>query len=139
MWAFISWNDQAFYDQFYDGLQENVKDGLANVEIWATTLEELIQKAQKIDNCITECISEKKSTHKTASLSLNRKPLIFFSNQLWPVVTVSAPWWLAPTALRIQPPTPNQLQVPTFTADGMTLMELDVGYQEDFQLKLTPE
>ena len=79
--AFISWNDQAFYDQFYDGLQENVKDGLANVEIKPMMLEELIQKAQEIDNRIVKRISEKKSAYGTTSLPLSRKPLVVSSVQ----------------------------------------------------------
>lgn len=82
--AFISWNDQAFYDQFYDGLQENVKDGLANVEIKPTTLEELIRKAQEIDNRIAERISGKKSAYGTTSLPLSRKPLVASSVQSRP-------------------------------------------------------
>jgi hypothetical protein len=61
--AFISWNDRAFYDQFYDGLREDVKDGLATLETGANTLEELIQKAQRIDNRIAERISEKIFSH----------------------------------------------------------------------------
>jgi hypothetical protein len=61
--AFIAWNDQAFYDQFYHGLLENVKDGLATVETRANTLEELIQKAQRIDNRIAERISERRFSH----------------------------------------------------------------------------
>ena len=61
--AFISWNDQAFYDQFYDGLRENIKDGLATLETRANTLEELIQKAQRIDNRIAERISKKRFSH----------------------------------------------------------------------------
>ena len=136
--AFISWNDQAFYDQFYDGLRENVKDGLANAEIRATTLEELIQKAQKIDNRIAERISEKKSAHGTASLPPSRKPLAS-SDQPRPVAAVPAPWRPAPTAPRTQPPTPSRLQVPAFTADGTTPMELDAGRRGGFRPKLTPE
>jgi hypothetical protein len=61
--AFISWNDQAFYDQFYDGLRENVKDALANLETGVKTLEDLIQTMQRIDNRIAERIREKRFSH----------------------------------------------------------------------------
>jgi hypothetical protein len=61
--AFISWNDQAFYDQFYDGLRENVKDALATLETGVNTLEELIQTTQRIDNRIAERMREKRFSH----------------------------------------------------------------------------
>jgi len=135
--AFISWNDQAFYDQFYDGLRENVKDGLANAETKPTTLEELIRKAQTIDNRIAERISEKRSAHSTASLPPGRKSLV--SDQPRPVATAPTPWRPTTAVSRIQTPTPSQPHVPAFTADGTTPMELDAGRRGGFRPKLTPE
>src|SRR5438034_3641016 len=62
--AYITWNDQALFDRFYEGLRENVKDGLVyeNPENpHPTLLEDLISAALRIDGRIYERILERKS------------------------------------------------------------------------------
>jgi hypothetical protein len=128
--AFISWNDQAFYDQFYDGLRENVKDGLAHAETKPNTLEELIQKTQRIDNRIAERISEKKSPHASSSLAAIRKPSTP-SGPSRPAAPTPKPSTPAPSSQTAQPP--------ALATDGTTPMELNSGRHGGFRSKLTPE
>ncbi|SAM82149.1 uncharacterized protein UBRO_12877 [Ustilago bromivora] len=55
----LNWGKDAMAWFFYQGLKENVKDNLS-CSVKPTKLEALIQRSLKIDNCITEWISEKK-------------------------------------------------------------------------------
>jgi hypothetical protein len=62
--SYIDWNDKAFYDSFYEGLQDDVKDNLVLLETRPHDLDSLIQKSQQIDIRIAERIIERKSnTH----------------------------------------------------------------------------
>src|SRR5436190_14028837 len=106
--AYITWNDQALFDQFYEGLSENVKDGLVHENPRPTLLEDLISAALRIDVRIYERILERKSASaRQGSTSRHR--------------TVSRPTTSAP------PPTLHQSVPPTQTNahDASTPMELD--------------
>src|SRR5438477_12388266 len=59
--AYITWNDQALFDRFYDGLRDNVKDGLVHENPRPILLETLISAALRIDAHIYERILERKS------------------------------------------------------------------------------
>src|SRR5205814_5130027 len=60
--AYIAWNDQALFDRFYEGLRDNVKDGLVHENPRPALLETLISAALRIDACIYERILERKTT-----------------------------------------------------------------------------
>src|SRR5436190_13091535 len=115
--AYITWNDQAVFDRFYEGLCENVKDGLVHENPRPTLLEDLISAALRIDGRIYEHILERKSASARHG-STSRQS------------TVSRPTTSAP------PPTLHQSVPPTRTNahDASTPMELD--QQQD---PLSPE
>ena len=106
--AYITWNDQALFDRFYEGLRENVKDGLVHENPRPTLLEDLISAALRIDGRIYERILERKSASARQG-STSRQS------------TVSRPTTSAP------PPTLHQSVPPTRTNahDASTPMELD--------------
>ena len=60
--AYISWNDQALLNRFYNSLHDNVKDGLVHENPHPILLETLILAAHHIDTHIYECILERKAT-----------------------------------------------------------------------------
>src|SRR5436190_2288326 len=60
--AYITWNDQALFDRFYEGLRDNVKDGLVHENPRPALLETLISAALRIDARIYERILERKTT-----------------------------------------------------------------------------
>jgi len=60
--AYIAWNDQALFDRFYEGLRDNVKDGLVHENPRPALLETLISAALRIDARIYERILERKTT-----------------------------------------------------------------------------
>src|SRR6266496_5958294 len=60
--AYIAWNDQALFDRFYNGLRDNVKDGLVHENPRPALLETLISAALHIDARIYERILERKAT-----------------------------------------------------------------------------
>ena len=106
--AYITWNDQALFDRFYEGLRENVKDGLVHENPRPTLLEDLISAALRIDGRIYERILERKSTSARQGSTSHQS-------------TVSRPTMSAP------PPTLHQSVPPTRTNahDASTPMELD--------------
>jgi len=65
--AYISWNDQALFDRFYDGLRDNVKDGLVHENPRPVLLETLITASLRIDARIYERILERKSTSTSSA------------------------------------------------------------------------
>src|SRR5436190_16589132 len=60
--AYIAWNDQALFDRFYNGLRDNVKDGLVHENPRPVLLETLMAAALRIDARIYERILERKAT-----------------------------------------------------------------------------
>ena len=137
--AFISWNNQAFYDQFYDGLRENVKDGLAHAETRAGTFEELVQKAQKIDNRIAERITEKKSSHPLPASSSSRLQTPSASTRPPPAPPASTRPQVPPPppVTTARPPSRSAAMAPSPAPDGTTPMELDTNRRVGFRPKLT--
>ena len=105
--AYIAWNDKALFDRFYEGLRDNVKDGLVHENPRPALLEDLISAALRIDARIYERILERKTTAKTpARQTTTTKP-----------TTSQAP---APVMPQYASPFPR----PT-THDTTTPMELD--------------
>src|SRR5437667_5769881 len=106
--AYITWNDQALFNRFYEGLRENVKDGLVYENPRPTLLEDLISAALRIDGRIYERILERKSTSARQGSTSHQS-------------TVSRPTMSAP------PPTLHQSVPPTRTNahDASTPMQLD--------------
>ena len=68
--AYIAWNDQALFDRFYNGLRDNVKDGLVHENPRPVLLETLMAAALRIDARIYERILERKATS-----SANTRPV----------------------------------------------------------------
>jgi hypothetical protein len=60
--AYIAWNDKALFDRFYNGLRDNVKDGLVHENPRPVLLETLMSAALRIDARIYERILERKAT-----------------------------------------------------------------------------
>ena len=110
--AYITWNDQALFDRFYDGLRDNVKDGLVHENPRPILLEALISAALRIDGRIYERILERKSatTATTRQASTPRQTMV-----TRPTATAQASAWHQPA------PTPAKLN----THDATTPMELD--------------
>src|SRR5437762_6679828 len=106
--ASITWNDQALFDRFYEGLRENVKDGLVHENPRPTLLEDLISATLRIDGRIYERILERKSASARQG-STSRQSTV-----------------LRPTTSAL-PPTLHQSVPPTRTNahDASTPMELD--------------
>jgi Retrotransposon gag protein len=98
--AYVAWNDQALLDRFYDGLRDNVKDGLVHENPRPKTLETLITAALRIDARIYERILEKKST----SAANSRQGSIFRQTTA-----------TKPTAPQTQPPVMPQSIAPEST------------------------
>jgi Retrotransposon gag protein len=110
--AYVAWNDQALLDRFYDGLRDNVKDGLVHENPRPKTLETLITAALRIDARIYERILEKKST----SAANSRQGSILRQTTA-----------TKPTAPQTQPPVMPQSAAPLRSVphDTTTPMELD--------------
>ena len=60
--AYISCNDQALFNRFYNGLHDNVKDGLVHENPRPVLLETLILAAHHINTRVYERILERKAT-----------------------------------------------------------------------------
>src|SRR5271154_6257439 len=91
---YLDYNDSAFKDKFYKGLRSNVKDDLAKFEIPVKTLEELMLRAQQVDNRIAERIAERRfeSHPPTTSAPPARKPPAALPSQrAGPSALTSAP------------------------------------------------
>jgi hypothetical protein len=116
--AYVPWNDNALYHQFYSGLRDNVKDGLAYLERKPATLGELIRKAQTVDQRIIERIQERKSTNPGTP---SRK-----TPDATPTPAKAAPSTTIPA-----PPAPNP--------DGSTPMDLDSGIPRRTPLRLSAQ
>jgi hypothetical protein len=114
--AYVRWNDNALYHQFYSGLRDNVKDGLSYIEQKPNTLDELIRKAQMVDQRIVERIQERKSTHPGTPTRKN------------PVVI--------PSPVKAAPPL---APTPVSHSDGSTPMDLDSGSPRQTPLRLSPQ
>lgn len=126
--AYVHWNDQAFFDRFYDGLRDNVKDGLVHENPSPIALDSLIASALRIDTRIFERILERKSHPPTPSTQ-RQAPMLA---RPWPATSrggTAAPLPLLPRNL-VPRPTP----APPI-ADAATPMELD---SQRFPI-LTPE
>src|SRR5271154_1402389 len=114
--AYIGWNDQAFFDQFYEGLRENVKDGLVHEHPSPEDLEQLMAASLRIDFRIYECLLERRST----SQSLHPRP----SNPARPWNSIARSNYNSASSV---PPIPTKPPLPTVPKleGGPTPMELD--------------
>src|SRR5438045_5931361 len=110
--AYITWNDQALFDRFYDGLRDNVKDGLVHENPRPILLEALISAALRIDAGIYERILERKSATTATPRQASTPHQITASR---PTATAQASAWHQPAP----PPTKQS------THDATTPMELD--------------
>src|SRR5438477_4864162 len=108
--AYITWNDQALFDGFYEGLCENVKDGLVHENPRPTLLEDLTSAALCIDGRIYERILERKTTTNSRQGTTTRQ------------TTATKPTTQAPAP--VMPQYASASPRPT-THDATTPMELD--------------
>jgi hypothetical protein len=115
---YMTWNDQAYRDQFYLNLKDELKDEIAPVGK-PPTYRELKELAIRLDARLYERRLER--TNATRSIFTTRTPL----NRLPPATTPVA----LPPMTTVNPPTPtpttNNLRVPSHTSDGTVPMELD--------------
>jgi hypothetical protein len=63
------YNDGALYDQFYEGLNENIKDVLSQQLLEPTSLSELVKLSIRIDNRLFERKQERQNNHNSNSKS----------------------------------------------------------------------
>jgi Retrotransposon gag protein len=112
---YISWDDAALRHRFYRGLRNSVKDALVH-EPKPSTLLELMEAANRLDNRIAERYAER-SGSKQSSSSAQPRPTPRVSHA--PAIrTVQAP-----AALSVPTPAPALPAPPA--AGGPTPMELD--------------
>jgi hypothetical protein len=131
---YIPWNDRGFFDAFYDGLRENVKDSLVHERPKPQTLNQLMAAALGIDNRIHKRILERKSLHPPTGLQrqtpVNTKPPVNTQVSRNPFLNI--PRQPASQQTAPAPPPPPMLPPPS---DGSTPMEVD---RQGYPL-LTPE
>ena len=115
---YIPWNDNAFANQFYDGLKGAVKDVMARTS-HPTTLLELQTLATRLDARHYERFLEKKQEAPASTQPRNLPPR---PTPMVKTPSQSSMSSLAPTPTRTPSPSAGS---PAFTPDGTIPMELD--------------